>query len=36
MAIGDLDNDKSADIVTVNSAGTEFTVHFYLPGKREF
>ena len=31
MAIGDMDNDKHIDIVTINNYQNRITVHFYNP-----
>ena len=31
MAIGDMNNDKHADIITVNNQQDHFTVHYYNP-----
>lgn len=31
MAIGDMNNDKHADIITVNNQQDHFTVHYYSP-----
>ena len=31
MAIGDMNNDKHADIITVNNQMDHFTVHYYNP-----
>jgi hypothetical protein len=36
MAIGDMNNDKHADIVTVNHQQDHFTVHFYNPLTMEY
>jgi hypothetical protein len=36
MAIGDMNNDKHADIITVNSGQDSFTVSYYNPSSFEY
>ena len=36
MAMGDIDNDNHADIITVNSDQDTFTVHYYNPTTMEY
>ena len=36
MAIGDMNNDKHSDIVSVNGHQDEFTVHYYDPDSMSY